>query len=82
MQMIRWEDFIDSDPGILLGKPIVRGTRISIELILELYATGWGKEQILESYPTLTEQSLRAVFAYLTDSLKDELFFPLGRKAS
>ena len=82
MQSIHWQDFIHSDPDVLLGKPVVKGTRISVELILELYANGWSKEQLLESYPTLSDVRLRAVFAYLNDSLKEELFFPIKRKAS
>jgi uncharacterized protein (DUF433 family) len=77
MQAIIWQDFIHSDSNILLGKPVVKGTRISVELILELFANGWNQNTILESYPTLSEKSLRAVFLYLNDCLKEELFFPV-----
>ena len=65
MQTINWRDHIHSDPEILLGKPIVKGTRISVELILELFTNGWSFEQLLESYPTITETDIRAVFSYL-----------------
>jgi len=82
MQTIIWQDFIHSDPNILLGKPVVKGTRISVELIMELFANGWNQSLILESYPTLSEKSLRAVFLYLNDCLKEELFFPVNKKAS
>jgi uncharacterized protein (DUF433 family) len=82
MQTIIWQDFIHSDPNILLGKPVVKGTRISVELIMELFANGWDQSLILESYPTLSEKSLRAVFLYLNDCLKEELFFPVNKKAS
>ncbi len=82
MQTINWQDFIHSDPDILLGKPLVKGTRISVELILELFSNGWDQNSILESYPTLSETSLRAVFVYLNECLKEELFFPLNKKAS
>jgi uncharacterized protein (DUF433 family) len=82
MQTIIWQDFIHSDPNILLGKPVVKGTRISVELIMELFANGWNQSLILESYPTLSETSLRAVFLYLNDCLKEELFFPVNKKAS
>ncbi len=56
-----WQDHIVSDKQVLLGKPIIKGTRISIELILELFATGWTEKQILESYPSISADSLRAV---------------------
>lgn len=56
-----WQDHIVSDKQVLLGKPIINGTRISIELILELFATGWTEKQILESYPSISADSLRAV---------------------
>ena len=64
MKKIEWGNFIHSDPGVLLGKPVVKGTRLTIEFILGLYAEGWTEDQILENYPTLTKESLLAVFAY------------------
>ena len=63
MKKIEWGDFIHSNPNILLGKPVVRGTRLSVEFILGLYAEGWTEDQILENYPILTKESLLAVFA-------------------
>ncbi len=73
-----WQDFIISDNQVLLGKPIVKGTRISVELILELLASGWTETQILESYPNLSEDSLKAVFSYLRDCIQQELYFPIS----
>ena len=73
-----WQNHIISDGQILLGKPILKGTRISVELILELFEAGWTEQQILESYPSLTTDSIRAVFAYLKDCLKQELYFPIS----
>ncbi len=73
-----WQDHIVSDKQVLLGKPIIKGTRISIELILELFATGWTEKQILESYPSISADSLRAVFAYLKDCIQQELYFPIS----
>ncbi|CAN5856125.1 DUF433 domain-containing protein [soil metagenome] len=78
---IRWPDHIHSDPKVLLGKPTIKGTRISVELILELLASGWNLEMILESYPNLTEENLKAVFAYLNDCLQQELYFPITKTA-
>ena len=73
-----WHNHIVSDPKILVGKPTIKGTRISVELILELFGSGWTESQILESYPSLTTDSLRAVFAYLKDCLQQELYFPIS----
>jgi len=73
-----WQNHIISDGQVLLGKPILKGTRISVELILELFEAGWTEKQILESYPSLTSDSIRAVFAYLKDCLKQELYFPIS----
>lgn len=63
---------------ILPGKPIIKGTRIPVELILELFGSGWTENQILEAYPNLSTDSLRAVFAYLKDCLQQELYFPIS----
>jgi uncharacterized protein (DUF433 family) len=71
-----WRKHINSDPQILIGKPVIKGTRISVELILELLSTGWTNEMILESYPTLTSEDLKATFQYLQDCIKHELYFP------
>ncbi len=72
---MKWQDHIVSDYQVLQGKPIIKGTRISVELILELFSAGWTEKQILESYPTLSSESLRAVFTYLQACIQQELFF-------
>jgi uncharacterized protein (DUF433 family) len=79
---MNWRDHIHSDPTVLLGKPTIKGTRLSVELIVELFELGWTKEMILESYPRLNETNIKAVFAYLKDCLKEELYFPLPLKAA
>jgi uncharacterized protein (DUF433 family) len=73
---MNWQAHIHSDGNILLGKPTIKNTRISVELILELLETGWTNQMILDSYPRLTEQDLKAVFAYLRACIKEELYFP------
>jgi uncharacterized protein (DUF433 family) len=57
-------DPIHSDPAILCGKPVVRGTRLSVEFLLELVAAGWTDQQILDSYPHLPPDGLQAVHTY------------------
>lgn len=75
---MNWKDHIISDPNILLGKPTIKGTRISVELILELLESGWTERMILNSYPNITEDSLRSVFSYLKDCIQQELYFPIS----
>ncbi|MBL7726594.1 MAG: DUF433 domain-containing protein [Dinghuibacter sp.] len=75
---MNWQDYIVSDKQVLLGKPTIKGTRISVELILELFSSGWTEQQILESYPTISPDALRAVFAYLKDCIQQELYFPIS----
>lgn len=69
-------DRIVVDPKILTGKPVVRGTRISVELVVELLAAGWGHEQILASYPHLSEKDIRACLAYASELLREEKVYP------
>ncbi len=59
-----WRRQIHADPNILWGKPVVKGTRLSVEFILGLFAAGWNERQVLDNYPTLTPEALRAVFAF------------------
>ena len=70
-----WKEYIVSDDSVLLGKPTLKGTRISVEHIIGLLAQGWTEQQILENYPRLTQDSLKAVFSYVQDCLKDGLLF-------
>ena len=75
---MNWQDYIVSDKQILLGKPTIKGTRISVELVLELFSTGWTEQQMLASYPSVSAIALRAVFAYLKDCIQQELYFSIS----
>ena len=66
------DNLIVSDPQILGGKPCVRGTRLSVEFLLELAASGATQEQVLAQYPQLTLEGLAAAFWYAADALKGE----------
>lgn len=72
---MEWREYVTSDNSVLLGKPTVKGTRISIEHIIGLLAQGWTEQQILENYPRLTSKSLQAVFSYIQDCIKDGLLY-------
>jgi uncharacterized protein (DUF433 family) len=64
------------DPKILAGKPIIEGTRLSVEFIIGLLADGWTEEQILANYPGLTHDDVVACLAYARDLLSGERVFP------
>jgi uncharacterized protein (DUF433 family) len=68
----RWQDYIHTDPNILVGKPVVKGTRLGVTFLLQLLAGGWTEEQVLMSYPTLTPESLRAVFAFAAEATNSQ----------
>ena len=59
-----WQDRIILDPRVLVGKPVIKGTRIAVELVVNLLAEGWTQEQILDSYPNLTVEDIRACLVY------------------
>lgn len=69
-----WKEYITTDPEVLVGKPVVKGTRLSVDFILRLLAQGWTEQQIYENYPQLTPAALRAVFAFAQECLADEEF--------
>lgn len=70
---MKWQDHIVSDKDILIGKPAIKGTRISVEHIIGLLAQGWTEQEILENHPRLTKESLQAVFIYVQDCWTDGL---------
>jgi uncharacterized protein (DUF433 family) len=70
-----WREHIITDKSILLGKPCIKGTRLSIEFILQRLADGWSIQDIINNYPRLTLNDLKAVFLYLNDCMKDGLLF-------
>jgi uncharacterized protein (DUF433 family) len=70
-----WRQYIHSDPDILLGKPVIKGTRLSVDFILRLFSQGWTEKQVLANYPTLTSEALRAAFTYAAESLGEEFLY-------
>jgi uncharacterized protein (DUF433 family) len=70
--LMDWRERIVSNPDILVGKPSIKGTRISVELILGWLANGWTHEMILESYPQLTREDILAALAFATEFMRDE----------
>ena len=73
-----WREYIHSDPEILTGKPTVKGTRLSVEFLLGLFSEGWTEQQILDNYPTLDSESLKAVFAFALECIREEGLYLTG----
>jgi len=69
-----WQDRIVVDPKILVGKPVIKGTRISVEFILDLLANNWAIEQILGDYPQLKREDIIAVLKYAAKCSKKRRF--------
>ena len=78
---MNWRDYIVSNPEVLLGKPVLKGTRISVELVLELLSNGWTEQMIFQSYPLLKEDHLKAIFSYLRECMEQEMYFSIPKSA-
>jgi len=68
---------IQSDPSIMMGKPVIAGTRITVELILEKLAAGETMEQLLEAHPRLTREAVQAALAFAADALRADVIYPI-----
>mgnify|MGYP000900419695 FL=1 len=72
------KNLIVSDPEVMMGKPVISGTRITVELILEKLSYGESIEQILESYPQLTRESIYAALNFAAKALKSDVIYPVS----
>jgi len=76
-----WRERIVTNPDILVGKPSVKGTRLSVELILGWLAQGWTIEVLLENYPTLSREDVLAALAFAVDMMRDERYIAIHQAA-
>ena len=76
--MVNWRTYIESNPGILYGKPVIKGTRIPVDLLLEKMANGETIEDLLEGYPSLDRDSIYAILAFAAETIKNEVVYPLA----
>ncbi|MFN4775843.1 MAG: DUF433 domain-containing protein [Pseudanabaena sp.] len=67
-----WQDRITLNPNVLVGKPVIKGTRLAVEFIIDLFAQGWSIDEVLRNYPGITVADIQACFAYASASLKAE----------
>lgn len=73
-----WHERIEINPRVLDGKPVVKGTRLSVELILKMVAAGVPEAEILDNYPRLSHDDLLACVAYAADLVASERVYPLS----
>jgi uncharacterized protein (DUF433 family) len=73
--------WIRSDPAVMMGKPVIVGTRITVELILEKLAAGETIAQILSAHPRLKEEAIRAALAFATEALRADVVYPIEASA-
>ncbi len=72
------QSFIESDPKVMMGKPIIAGTRITVELILEKLASGETIEQLLEAHPRLTKEAVLAAIDFAAQALRADVVYPVA----
>lgn len=67
---LKWQDYVEERPGVMMGKPVFKGTRLTVEHILQELGTGMSHEEILTNYPTLKPVHLRAAMLYAAAVVK------------
>jgi uncharacterized protein (DUF433 family) len=75
--MDKLQELIISDPKVMMGKPVVAGTRITVELILDKLAAGESVEQILDSHPRLTREGIQGALAFAARALRADVIYPV-----
>jgi uncharacterized protein (DUF433 family) len=73
-----WQTRITLDPNILVGKPIIKGTRLAVEFIVDLLAQGWTTDEILRNYPGITLEDIQACLGYASAALQSEKVYALS----
>lgn len=77
-----WREHITADPQSLVGKPVIKGTRISVELILGWLANGWTFETVLESYPHITRDDILAALSFAAEMMREEQYVAAHKAAA
>ncbi|MCA9093781.1 MAG: DUF433 domain-containing protein [Planctomycetaceae bacterium] len=75
---MNWQDRIIIDPTILVGKPVIKGTRLSVQFLVGLLAEGWSNEDLLRNYPQLDLADIQAALHYASETLDRERVFPMS----
>jgi uncharacterized protein (DUF433 family) len=72
-----WREWIVSNPSVMMGKPVIIGTRITVELILEKLAAGETVDDLLEAHPRLTREAIQAALAFAAEALRADVVYPV-----
>lgn len=75
---MKLRDRIEMNSGVLGGKPVIAGTRIAVELVLDLLSSGAGVDDILKDYPHITREDVLACVAFAADTIRSERIYPVG----
>ena len=75
------KQWIVSNPKVMMGKPVIAGTRITVELVLEKLAAGETIEQIFEAHPQLTREAILAALAFAKEALRADVVYPLAEES-
>ena len=75
---MNWSDRIHVDPAVLVGKPVIKGTRLSVEFIVGLLAQGWSEGDVLRNYPGITVDDIRACLAYAHEVISEWQVYPVS----
>ena len=73
---MNWREHVIADPAVLGGKPVVRGTRLAVDFMLDLLAAGWTEAQLLDQYPQLARDDVLACLAFAAESVREERAYP------
>jgi uncharacterized protein (DUF433 family) len=74
---MKWNERIVIDSEVLIGKPVIRGTRLAVEFIVGLLAQGWTQADVLSNYPGVTDDDIAACLQYASEILQAEKVYPL-----
>ena len=75
--MKTWREWVVSNPSVMMGKPVIVGTRITVELILEKLAAGETIDDLLEAHPRLTREAIQAALAFAAEALRGDVVYPI-----
>lgn len=76
--MIDYTQLIEVNPRVMLGKPVIKGTRLTVDLVLEELSAGKSYQDLLDAYPRLTETAIKAALAFAADAIKGEKTYPIA----
>ena len=75
-----WQQRITADPSVLLGKPVIKGTRLAVEFVVGLLAQGWPEEEVLRNYPGITREDIQACLQCARSVLEAERVYPVPQR--